>query len=163
MRLRSRSPSQERKRRDVTPRPNPTDLDSSVSTSTPKETSPSEITPSKVRIALPKRETKINNQEPSIVSPNSGSSDEVEDSQEENSKKELDTEDDRGRARIKPRIASSDIPSSDMISLMGFTAFGSTKNKKVNPKRSGDYSANESTNYRQYINRSKNNRPLDKD
>lgn len=162
MRERSRSPSHERKRRDVTPRPAPTDIDSCISTSTPKDLTPSDITPSKAPITLPKRETKTN-QHDTAVHPNSGSADVKDDLSEGIPTKELEFEDERGRARNKSRILSSDIPNSDMISLMGFTAFGSTKNKKVNPKRTGDYSPTNPTSYRQYINRSKNNKPLDKD
>lgn len=71
------------------------------------------------------------------------------------------SKEDRGRSRTKNRVISTEIPD-DMISLMGFAAFGSTKHQKVNPSNSGAVESKQTTNYRQYVNRQKNNKPLDK-
>lgn len=80
-------------------------------------------------------------------------------------------DDDRGRSR--DRDSNSQIPiktdtsqpqpdnDEDIISLMGFTGFGSTKGKHVTGTKGGKTTSMKKSEYRQYINRPKGfNRPL---
>lgn len=69
------------------------------------------------------------------------------------------SDDDRGRSRERQATDVSQDP--DMISIMGFGGFGSTKGKHVAGAKGGSAKKKEVTEYRQYMNRSKGfNRPL---
>lgn len=70
-----------------------------------------------------------------------------------------DTSDERGRSRERILVGVGADP--DMISIMGFGGFGSTKGKHVSGSKGGAVKKKEVTEYRQYMNRSKGfNRPL---
>lgn len=74
-------------------------------------------------------------------------------------------QDSRGRARLKDRddVVGDvvDADPNDMISLMGFSGFGTTKGKHVAATKGGAAKKDKKTEYRQYMNRSKGfNRPL---
>ncbi|RLV87027.1 hypothetical protein JA9_000896 [Meyerozyma sp. JA9] len=70
-----------------------------------------------------------------------------------------DTSDERGRSRERISVGVGADP--DMISIMGFGGFGSTKGKHVSGSKGGAVKKKEVTEYRQYMNRSKGfNRPL---
>ena len=67
--------------------------------------------------------------------------------------------DERGRSRERILVGVDANP--DMISIMGFGGFGSTKGKHVSGSKGGAVKKKEVTEYRQYMNRSKGfNRPL---
>ncbi|XYA02085.1 hypothetical protein QA089_004650 [Meyerozyma guilliermondii] len=67
--------------------------------------------------------------------------------------------DERGRSRERISVGVDANP--DMISIMGFGGFGSTKGKHVSGSKGGAVKKKEVTEYRQYMNRSKGfNRPL---
>lgn len=72
-------------------------------------------------------------------------------------KEAIDSE--RGRSREREELEVATDP--DMISIMGFGGFGTTKGKHVSGSKGGSAKKKETTEYRQYMNRSKGfNRPL---
>lgn len=76
-----------------------------------------------------------------------------------NNKDISDNLDERGRSRERILVGVDADP--DMISIMGFGGFGSTKGKHVSGSKGGAVKKKEVTEYRQYMNRSKGfNRPL---
>lgn len=64
------------------------------------------------------------------------------------------SENDRGRSKERPPVVTDDV-SAEMISLMGFSGFGSTKGKHVAGTKGGGVRQNKKLNYRQYMNRDK--------
>ncbi|ODV66050.1 hypothetical protein HYPBUDRAFT_142209 [Hyphopichia burtonii NRRL Y-1933] len=65
----------------------------------------------------------------------------------------------RGRSRDREILETN--ADEDMISLMGFGGFGSTKGKHVTGTKGGNAKFDKKSDYRQYINREKGfNRPL---
>jgi len=80
-----------------------------------------------------------------------------------------DDEEDRGRARNAddeeddedPDVVVEDDGFADMQAMMGFGGFGTTKDKKVAGNNAGAVRKEKTTQYRQYMNRTKGfNRPL---
>lgn len=70
-------------------------------------------------------------------------------------------QDSRGRSRERDEDEASVDPDNDLISLMGFQGFGTTKGKHVKGAKGGKVKVDKKSEYRQYMNRDKGfNRPL---